>query len=172
MNASSSPSPAPVPRPRIALPLMLAVVSFGAFAALRQSEHAGTTVKFEKTFVPPRPLARQAESMALPTDASSPETDLATGLRKAPGWELVAANCSGCHSTRLVVQNRGDRAHWLSMIRWMQKTQNLWMLAPDVENSILAYLSSQYGEQTQERRVALPPHMMPPFRYPAPTRSP
>lgn len=101
-----------------------------------------------------------------------PETDPATGLFKAEGWELVAANCSGCHSTKLVVQNRGSREHWRSLIRWMQKEQNLWTFAPDVEDKIITYLSTYYGGHATSRRSALAPHLMPPFQNAASKQAP
>ena len=77
----------------------------------------------------------------------------AQGLIDEPGAELVTAHCSACHSLELVTQNRGDRAHWLKVIRWMQDKQNLWDLGP-AEDPILDYLATHYGvpEQTPRRQ--------------------
>jgi hypothetical protein len=63
---------------------------------------------------------------------------------KAGHWELVMANCSGCHSTRLVTQNRMSLEGWLHTIRWMQEKHNLWDLG-DGETKIVAYLGKHYG---------------------------
>lgn len=104
--------------------------------------------------------AKEAAPAAAPP--KEPEVDASTGLVKADGWELVAANCTACHSAKLVTQNRGDRQHWLSMIRWMQQTQNLWPLAPEVEDKLLSYLSTHYGAKGFARRAPLPAHLMPP----------
>jgi len=117
--------------------------------------------------VPPQPdephlLVPPPSSTEGAGSASALDVDAATGLVKAEGWELVATNCTACHSGKLVVQNRGDRAHWLEIIRWMQRTQNLWALAPDVEDKILTYLSSHYGETKGARRALLPAELMPP----------
>ena len=81
------------------------------------------------------------------------ETDPASGLTIAPGWELTYANCAPCHSTRLVTQNRLSRAGWLSTIRWMQEKHNLWPLG-DHEEVILDYLEANYSARgsTRERR--------------------
>ena len=113
----------------------------------------------------PRAPAAAAPAPVTPPPAaapSAPEIDPATGLLKAEGWELVAANCTACHSARLVTQNRGDREHWRSMIRWMQQTQNLWPLAPPIEEKILAYLSEHYAAQGFSRRAPLEAHLLPP----------
>ena len=72
------------------------------------------------------------------------ETDPASGLYKDTGWQLVAANCGSCHSTRLVSQNRMSAANWVNTIRWMQSKQGLWDLG-DNEATIVTYLARNYG---------------------------
>lgn len=89
------------------------------------------------------------------TPVVAAEKDPFTGFIIAPGWETVRNNCIACHSAGLVTQNSGNRAHWLSMIRWMQKTQGLWQFEPATENTILQYLSSYYGPKEDARRPAL-----------------
>lgn len=83
------------------------------------------------------------------------------GLIEAEGWELVYAHCSACHSLGLVVAQRGDRATWLRLIRWMQATQNLWEFAPQTEDRILDYLAANYPPGNSYRRAPLPPELMP-----------
>lgn len=82
------------------------------------------------------------------------DTDPDTRLVIAEGYELVKAQCTVCHSARLVVQNRADRAGWLQMIRWMQETQGLWPLG-DSEPVILDYLATHYGPLPRGRRMPL-----------------
>ena len=89
------------------------------------------------------------------------ETDSATGLKKAPGWEQVRAHCGGCHSHALVTSQRADRQTWLDVIRWMQETQNLWQFQPETETQILDYLAQNYGPQPNRRRAPIPPSLMP-----------
>ncbi|MFQ5609439.1 MAG: hypothetical protein ACE5F8_04130 [Woeseiaceae bacterium] len=84
-----------------------------------------------------------------------------TGLKVAPGWLHVRAHCGGCHSHALVTGQRGDRNTWLSMIRWMQETQNLWQFAPRVETEMLDYLAANYPPLGNRRRAPIPRHLMP-----------
>jgi hypothetical protein len=93
--------------------------------------------------------------------AFSADVDEASGLIKAPGWELVRANCGGCHSHALVIQQRADRQTWLAMIRWMQASQNLWQFPPDTEAQILDYLAANYPPQPNRRRAPIPASLMP-----------
>jgi len=93
--------------------------------------------------------------------AFAADVDEASGLIKAPGWEFVRANCGGCHSHALVIQQRADRQTWLDMIRWMQASQNLWQFAPDTEAQILDYLAANYPPQPNRRRAPIPPSLMP-----------
>lgn len=67
---------------------------------------------------------------------------------------LVVANCTGCHSGKLVTQNRATREGWTNMIRWMQRTQNLKDLGAD-EQKILDYLTKNYAPAEQGRRAGL-----------------
>jgi hypothetical protein len=98
---------------------------------------------------------------AAPVAAVEPEPDpvengihLATGLIHAEGFELVQANCLGCHSSKLITQNRNTREGWERLILWMQETQGLWDLG-EQESGILDYLSAQYGPTAQGRRPVL-----------------
>ena len=93
--------------------------------------------------------------------ALAADIDASSGLIKNPGWELVRANCGGCHSHALVTNQRADRQTWLDMIRWMQATQNLWQFPADTEAMILDYLAANYGPQVNRRRPAIPPDLMP-----------
>ncbi|OEK00368.1 hypothetical protein BFP97_02050 [Roseivirga sp. 4D4] len=91
-------------------------------------------------------------------EVQAPETEELmldkNGLVNAPGNNLVFSQCSGCHSIKLVTQNRATRDGWKSMIVWMQQTQNLWDLG-DNEVKILDYLSTHYAPAQQGRRTNL-----------------
>jgi len=69
-----------------------------------------------------------------------------TGFIADEGLNLVIANCTACHSSKLVTQNHADRAGWEKMIRWMQSSQNLWDLGTQ-EDLILDYLSKNYAPE-------------------------
>lgn len=94
--------------------------------------------------------------------AAAAEIDEHTGLVIAPGWEIVRANCGGCHSYKLVTAQRADRQTWTDIIRWMQATQNLWQFDPEVESRMLDYLAENYPPQATRRRAPIPPSLMPP----------
>ena len=76
-----------------------------------------------------------------------PETDPDSGLIIDQDWQLVLANCSSCHSTRLVIQNRMSAENWQLAIRWMQDKHNLWDLGTN-EDKIIVYLEKNYGVGT------------------------
>ena len=99
------------------------------------------------------------------TPVLAAEQDPTTGFIIAPGWETTRNNCIACHSASLVTQNSGSRAHWLSMIRWMQETQGLWQFDDTTENTILEYLSSAYGPKADARRPGLRADQMPKNPY-------
>ncbi|MFD1008804.1 MULTISPECIES: hypothetical protein [Oceanisphaera] len=103
------------------------------------------------------------------TPALAAEQDPQTGFIIAPGWETVRNNCIACHSASLVTQNSGSREHWLSLIRWMQKSQGLWQFDANTEGTILEYLSSAYGPKQDARRPPLRADQLPenPYRKPA-----
>ncbi len=87
--------------------------------------------------------------------------DEQTGLIKDTGWELVRAHCGGCHSHKIVTNQKADRQTWLDIIRWMQATQNLWQFDPATEAGILDYLAKNYPPQPNRRRAPIPPSLMP-----------
>lgn len=79
---------------------------------------------------------------------------LRTGLKDAPGIDLVIQNCTNCHSAKLVTQNRMTKERWNATIRWMQKTQNLWELG-EKQDVIVDYLVTNYPIEEKGRRASL-----------------
>lgn len=77
-----------------------------------------------------------------------------TGLIADEGYRLVIANCTPCHSSKLITQNRATREGWENMIRWMQRKQNLWDLG-EAEDEILDYLATNYAPDKKGRRENL-----------------
>lgn len=97
--------------------------------------------------------------------AADPELDPFTGLKMTGDWELVRNNCVSCHSAKLITQQSGTESHWLGLIRWMQKKQNLWQFEPDTEKKIIVYLAQNYPPQADRRRAPIPAELMPPNPY-------
>lgn len=103
------------------------------------------------------------EQVAAPETAIAAETalDPVSGLLMTGDWDIVRANCTACHSGKLITQQRGSAAQWLTMIRWMQKKQNLWAFDPETETRIITYLAENYPPSDAQRRAAIPPDLMP-----------
>ena len=109
----------------------------------------------------------EAPSAPATTVKAEPSIDPATGFKMTGDWQLVRGHCTGCHSAKLITQQRGTAQQWLTMIRWMQAKQNLWQFDPDTESRIIAYLAEQYPPDDARRRAALPADLMPPNPYAA-----
>ena len=108
--------------------------------------------------------------LAQVSSAIEPAIDPQTGLKVNGDWELVRNNCIACHSTKLITQQQGSAAHWLSLIRWMQAKQNLWQFDQDTENRIIGYLAENYPPIADRRRAPIPPDLMPPNPYSSDTK--
>ena len=77
---------------------------------------------------------------------------VASGLVYVDNFDIIRANCTACHSGKLVAQNQATREGWQQMIRWMQKTQGLWDLGKN-EPIILDYLAKYYAPKEVGRRA-------------------
>ena len=79
---------------------------------------------------------------------------VSTGFIDAPGMIETVQNCTNCHSSKLVIQNRMNKERWVATIRWMQETQNLWDLGKN-EDIIVDYLVDNYPPEEVGRRANL-----------------
>jgi hypothetical protein len=109
--------------------------------------------------------ASRKELFTLNTSASFTKKDTlkidgSTGLIIDKRLALVKANCTGCHSTKLIQQHRFSREGWVGKIRWMQQYHNLWNLG-ESEKAILDYLEKYYSP---ESTVNLKPARRAPLR--------
>lgn len=85
----------------------------------------------------------------------------ASELPEGPAKPLVIGHCSACHSLDLVTSQRGDADFWLKTIRWMQATQNLWVIPSEQEDAIVAYLATHLAEGDFARRPNLAVELRP-----------
>jgi hypothetical protein len=134
----------------------LVFLSMLMLSACSKEPVAETMQAVEKTPIEVPPVA---------VSETTVQIDPVTGFKMNGDWELVRAHCSGCHSSRLVTQQRGTAQQWLAMIRWMQRKQNLWQFDPTTENRIITYLSENYPPDEARRRAAIPHELMPPNPY-------
>lgn len=79
---------------------------------------------------------------------------VATGLKIGKGFMETKVACTGCHSPKLITQNKATRDGWEQMIRWMQATQGLQSLG-EQEPKILDYLAANYAPEKVGRRANL-----------------
>lgn len=79
---------------------------------------------------------------------------LRTGLIEAQGVMTVIGNCTSCHSSKIILQNRMSAESWNTTIKWMQETQNLWDLGENQE-IIVNYLVTNYPIEDKGRRENL-----------------
>lgn len=110
-------------------------------------------------------LVLSAMALLLSQAASAQDIDSSTGLKMSEGWLQVQATCTECHSAQLISQNSGSREVWKSRLRWMQDTQGLGQLTINLEDTILDYLASNYGQKPASRRAGLPAKLMPDNPY-------
>ena len=101
---------------------------------------------------PPSPIAKT------PIEADGDEIrngiHLRTGLIDAEGLMTVVNNCTNCHSSKIIIQNRMNADRWNSTIKWMQETQNLWDLGKN-QSIIVNYLVTNYPIEDKGRRENL-----------------
>jgi hypothetical protein len=87
--------------------------------------------------------------------ADTTKKDPETGLIVDPNLYMVKAQCTGCHSTKLIIANHFTRDGWKQKIRWMQANHNLWDLG-ETEKQVLDYLEKNYAPvQMVSRRAPL-----------------
>jgi hypothetical protein len=106
---------------------------------------------------PPVLLQEKPEQIAIievDPDLIEEGIHIGSGLIATDGYELVQQNCGGCHSYKLVTQNRNTREGWLETIQWMQETQKLWDLGEN-ESPLLDYLALNYSPEETGRRKQL-----------------
>lgn len=77
-----------------------------------------------------------------------------TGFIDDVGLMTVVNNCTNCHSSKLVIQNRMNEERWNTTIKWMQETQNLWELGGN-QKIIVEYLVKNYPPIDKGRRASL-----------------
>lgn len=126
---------------------LVLVVSFGGFMIYYKSDPNLTALQ---------PEPQQPEKVTGKVDDNKIENGIhvRTGLIEAEGLMAVVDNCTGCHSSKLIIQNRMNAERWNATIKWMQETQNLWDLG-DNQEVIVNYLVNNYPPKKRGRRENL-----------------
>lgn len=81
----------------------------------------------------------------VPTDS----LDKDTGLKNDDNLMYVRGHCTGCHSSKLILQHRFTRDEWQAKIKWMQQYHKLWDLGK-AEKNVLDYLEKYYSAPVQK----------------------
>jgi hypothetical protein len=84
----------------------------------------------------------ETEMFAMRADTLKKDTE--TGLLVDENLQMVKAQCTSCHSSKLIIANRFTRDGWKQKIRWMQANHNLWDLG-ETEKPVLDYLEKHYA---------------------------
>ena len=98
-------------------------------------------------------------------DKAEIAVDPVSGLKMAPGWEVVRASCITCHSAKQFLQQRGTRQTWDNVIVWMQERGGLLPLDSETRKTILDYLETNHGPGESFRRPPIPANLMPENPY-------
>lgn len=100
---------------------------------------------------PVSPIAINTSKAIADTLKKDPET----GMIVDKDLYMVKAQCTSCHSSKLIVANHFTRDGWKQKIRWMQANHNLWDLG-ETEKQVLDYLEKYYAPTaTVARRAPL-----------------
>jgi len=111
-------------------------------------------IYYPTSWVPLQSAEDRKESKKISEEEIRDGMHVATGFVEGEGLQLVIANCTNCHSAKLVTQNRFTKEGWTNVIRWMQETQGLWDLGNN-EEVIVAYLARYYAPEPRGRRKPL-----------------
>ena len=66
-------------------------------------------------------------------------------LKPGQGRDIVTAACTHCHTAEIIVASHMSRKTWDTTLTWMQQTQGLVELEPDIRALILDYLVLTQG---------------------------
>ncbi|MBN3582160.1 hypothetical protein JYB64_07155 [Algoriphagus aestuarii] len=128
---------------------LILVLSFGIFLITWIQNDAGSTLDADKE----EGTLSASDSLKLAIEQDGKDRDPETQLVLGKGFEIVKANCTNCHSSALLIQNRFTREGWKAKIEWMQETQGLWPLG-ESEDDILDYLAEHYAPEAYVGRRA------------------
>ena len=73
-----------------------------------------------------------------------------SGLKPGKSREIVWTACPQCHTADIIVASHMSRKTWDTTLTWMEQTQGLAELEPDVRGLILDYLEETQGLDQEE----------------------
>jgi len=137
-GGEDAPAPAPEPQSQAAP----AQTGMAGDPVLDMAENWDGRIRYGAPYDALDPGLRRS---AGPAAAAFDPTDDYWGLPRSAGYEDVYYACSGCHSLRLVMQQRSTPERWDYLLDWMVESQGMAPLPPEERDLVHAYLSSQFG---------------------------
>jgi hypothetical protein len=111
-----------------------------------------TLLAQKKPIQPSKKTAQKAiKTQSLPAKTDS--LDKETGLVNDDNLMFVKGHCTGCHSSKTILQHRFTRDEWSAKIKWMQKYHKLWDLG-ETEKNVLDYLEKYYSAPIQKASLS------------------
>jgi cytochrome c len=86
-----------------------------------------------------------AVGLALTSARAGAQADAFGGLPEGEGRRETYANCTPCHSTMIIRQQRLARRTWHEVLTWMVEEKGMRELAPEVRARVLDYLATHFG---------------------------
>lgn len=101
------------------------------------------------------PISKPSLNKAAVYEKDTLKRDPESGLVVDENLYMVKAQCTSCHSSKLILANHFTRDGWKQKIRWMQANHNLWELG-ETEKQVLDYLEKYHAPtQSIARRAPL-----------------
>lgn len=79
-----------------------------------------------------------------------------SGLEPGKGRDIVWAACTSCHTAEIIIASHMSRKTWDTTLNWMEETQGLTELEPDMRELILDYLEETQGLDEQDDGASSP----------------
>ena len=80
------------------------------------------------------------------TEGPAPNAEFGN-LPDAPGAEETYYQCTACHSTAIILQQRVTDARWDDLWQWMVEKQGMFDPEPAEKEVILTYLKAHFSSQ-------------------------
>lgn len=93
------------------------------------------------------PLDPMAALLAGSTEAEAAGNPELGGLPDGKGAEETFYQCTACHSTEIIKQQRVTDARWDDLWKWMVEAQGMYEPDPEEKTLILGYLKTHFSSQ-------------------------
>ncbi|WP_198590308.1 cytochrome C-552 [Paracoccus zhejiangensis] len=92
------------------------------------------------------PMAALRAPAATETEGPAPNPEFGN-LPDAPGAEETYYQCTACHSTAIILQQRVTDARWDDLWQWMVEKQGMFDPEPAEKEVIMTYLKTHFSSE-------------------------